>query len=274
MKNFVDCSFILNYKGTAPLFIIDCRFDLFDSSSGYDLYKKDHIPNAFYLDINKDICGEPNIHGGARPLANLAKLANTLTLIGVTMDSTIVLYDTQIYSSPRAFLQLKYMGYKNVYILNGGISSWKANRLPTTTIVPNLIGNSYFKENLDESIICDIHYIKKSINSNHIVLIDSRDNNRYSGEFEPLYSKPGHIPGAINIPWHKNIDANGYIKNFDEINNNFKHLKNKELITYCGSCIEACINYVLLDELRYNTKVYIGSMSDWISYDENMVEKE
>ncbi|MDU7968220.1 MAG: rhodanese-like domain-containing protein, partial [Paeniclostridium sordellii] len=80
-------------------------------------------------------------------------------------------------------------------------------------------------------------------------------------------------PSAINIPWHNNISTNGYVKSLDEISNNFLILKDKEVILYCGSCIEACINYVLLDELGYNSKVYIGSMSDWISYNDNIVEK-
>lgn len=273
MKNFVDCCFISDFKNIDNLFLIDCRFDLFDPDLGYKLYQIDHIPGAFYLDINKDICGKPSIHGGTRPLADIKILSNKLINIGVTMNSTIVVYDEKIYSSPRLFLQLKYMGYKNVYILNGGFNAWKSNNLPTTCEIPKLNYNGFFKENLNESLVCNIEYVKNTINSNEIVLVDSRDNNRYTGEFEPLYSKPGHIPGAINIPWHNNISSNGYVKSLDEISNNFLTLKDKEVILYCGSCIEACINYVLLDELGYNSKVYIGSMSDWISYNDNIVEK-
>lgn len=273
MKNFVDCSFITDFKDTNNLFLIDCRFDLFDSNLGYDLYKKDHIPSAFFLDINKDICGTSQVHGGARPLADIDILSSKLSSIGIDSNSTIVVYDEKIYSSPRAFLQLKYMGYKNVYILNGGFTAWKLNNLPTTSSIPSNHKTSCFKINLNEDMVCDMSYVKKSIINNNIVLVDSRDNNRYTGEFEPLYSKPGHIPGAINIPWHKNIADSGYLKSLDIVNDNFKSLKDKEIITYCGSCIEACINYVLLDELSYNVKAYIGSMSDWVSYDENIVQK-
>ncbi|RIZ58385.1 sulfurtransferase [Paraclostridium bifermentans] len=272
MKNFVDCSFITDFKDPTSLFLIDCRFDLFNESLGYNSYKESHIPNAFFLDINKDICGSPQIHGGARPLPDKNTLQSKLSSIGIDVNSTIVVYDEKIYSSPRAFVQLKYMGYKNVYILNGGFKAWKDNNLPVTNKIPSF--SSAHKLNLSstDNIICDINYVKKSIKDNDIVLVDSRDNSRYTGEIEPLYKKHGHIPSAINIPWHNNIDKNGFIKDLNIIDKNFSTLKNKEVITYCGSCIEACVNYALLDELSYNVKTYIGSMSDWISYDENDVE--
>lgn len=272
MKNFVDCSFIVNFKDPTSLFLIDCRFDLFDEFSGYIAYKESHIPNAFFLDINKDICGSPQIHGGARPLPDNNILQSKLSSFGINQNSTIVVYDEKLYSSPRAFIQLKSMGYKNVYILNGGFKAWKDNNLPVTNKIPSLYPSKTFNLSPDTSMICDINYVRKSIKDANIVLVDCRDNSRYTGEIEPLYKKPGHIPSAINIPWHNNIDDNGFIKDLNIIDKNFSILKNKEVITYCGSCIEACINYTLLNELSYNAKTYIGSMSDWISYDENDVE--
>lgn len=272
MKNFVDCSFIVNFKDPTSLFLIDCRFDLFDEFSGYNAYKESHIPNAFFLDINKDICGSPQIHGGSRPLPNNNILQSKLSSFGINQNSTIVVYDEKLYSSPRAFIQLKSMGYKNVYILNGGFKAWKDNNLPVTNKIPSLSPSKTFNLSTNKSMICDINYVRKSIKDANIVLVDCRDNSRYTGEIEPLYKKPGHIPSAINIPWHNNIDDNGFIKDLNVIDTNFSILKNKEIITYCGSCIEACINYALLDELYYNAKTYIGSMSDWVSYDENDVE--
>ena len=272
MKNFVDCSFIVNFKAPTSLFLIDCRFDLFDEFAGYIAYKESHIPNALFLDINKDICGSSQIHGGARPLPDNNILQSKLSSFGINQNSTIVVYDEKLYSSPRAFIQLKSMGYTNVYILNGGFKAWKDNNLPITNEIPSLLQPKTFNLSPDTSMICDINYVRKSIKNTNIVLVDCRDNSRYTGEIEPLYKKPGHIPSAINIPWHNNIDDNGFIKDLNFIDKNFSILKNKEIITYCGSCIEACINYTLLDELSYNAKTYIGSMSDWVSYDENDVE--
>lgn len=273
MKNFVDCSYVNEHINSNNFFIFDCRFDLFDAYKGYELYKEEHIPSAYYLDINKDICGQGNTHGGARPLADINILSDKLTNIGVTLDSTIVVYDEKIYSSPRAWFQLKYMGYKNVFVLNGGLFAWKSLNLPTSKDIPKnkYIGN--YKESANDSMICDMNYVKSNLNNHDIILIDSRDNNRYTGEFEPLYSRPGHIPGAINIPWHFSVNENSDIEKLSLIDENFSIYKNREIITYCGSAIEAAINFILLDELDYNVRMYVGSMSDWISYGDNIVEK-
>ena len=45
-----------------------------------------------------------------------------------------------------------------------------------------------------------------------------------------------------------------------------------EVIVYCGSGITACPNSLALTEVGINHKVYTGSFSDWISYDDNKVE--
>lgn len=274
MKNFVDCTFVNEHINEPNFFIFDCRFDLFDANKGYELYKKEHIPTAIYLDINTDICGKSGVHGGARPLADVNTLGNKLANMGVNLDSIIVVYDNKIYSSPRAWFQLKYMGYKNVFVLNGGLVTWKSLGLPTSCdILANTKNIGSYNKSTNTSMYCDVNYVKSNLNNDGIILVDSRDNNRYTGEFEPLYSKPGHIPGAINIPWHFNINEDGTVKDLDVVNQNFSKYKGKEIITYCGSAIEAAINFILLDELGYNAKMYVGSMSDYISYEDNIVEK-
>lgn len=273
MKNFVDCAFVESHINNDDFFIFDCRFDLFDKNKGYELYKKEHIPTAIYLDINNDICGKANVHGGARPLADIDILGYKLSNIGVNLDSIIVLYDDKIYSSPRAWFQLKYMGYKNVFVLNGGLFTWKSLKLPVSCDFKDYKGFGIYKKFTNNLMHCDINYIKSILYNDRIILIDSRDNNRYTGEFEPLYSKPGHIPGAINVPWHFNINEDGTVKDLKLVDKNFNSYKDKEIITYCGSAIEAAINFILLDELGYKVKMYVGSMSDYISYDDNIVEK-
>ena len=48
-------------------------------------------------------------------------------------------------------------------------------------------------------------------------------------------------------------------------------IKYEEIIFYCGSGIAACVNCLALAEIGMQSKVYIGSFSDWISYEENLV---
>ena len=62
------------------------------------------------------------------------------------------------------------------------------------------------------------------------------------------------------------------IKSVDELKEHFRDLTNyKEVIVYCGSGVTACPNSLALSEVGIEHKVYPGSFSDWISYDENEI---
>lgn len=273
MKNFIDCDWLSKHINDPSVVIIDCRFDLFDASYGQKAYKENHIEGAYYLDINKDLSGKADIHGGARPLPSLEALTAKLETFGLQDNSIIVCYDDETYSSARAWWQLKKMGFEHVYILDGGYRLWQKNQLPITKSIPAEKKNNKLEHRDLKSIYCDMNYVKQAINNPKTILIDSREARRYTGEYEPLYAQKGHIPKAINVPYQKNIASNGQLEPFHIIEQNFKRLdKNSEIITYCGSGINGAINFAILDELGYNVKLYVGSVSDWITYEDNTLE--
>ena len=64
-----------------------------------------------------------------------------------------------------------------------------------------------------------------------------------------------------------------YLKSQKELKKQFAELMDyDEVIVYCGSGITACPNSLALSEAGIRHKLYAGSFSDWISYDENIVE--
>src|SRR5690625_4835394 len=118
--------------------------------------------------------------------------------------------------------------------------------------------------------------VKQKMKEKSAILIDSRSRERYLGKTEPLYAKAGHIPGATNYFWKDVLDENGLWKSDKELTAHFKALsKNDEIIVSCGSGVSACPNVLALKMAGYeNVKLYPGSFSDWISYEENKVEKD
>lgn len=269
MKNFVDCAWLDKHREEDNVFIIDCRFDLFDAAYGKAAYDRGHIKGAYYFDLNEDFAGKAKTHGGARPVPELAVLAKKLEAIGVNTASTVICYDDATYSSARAWWQLKYMGLSNVYILNGGYAAWTKLGLPVSSesSQPRPSGRIELKVNAD--IYSDSDYVKKAQANAAITLVDSREQRRFSGEYEPLYPKAGHIPGAINLHWQKAVNEDGTVKAEATLKTIFSFAQDNEIITYCGSGIDGAMNFAVLDELGFRARLYVGSVSDWISYPEN-----
>ena len=53
--------------------------------------------------------------------------------LGINQDTTVVIYDKKgIYFSPRVWFLMRAMGKQHVYVLDGGLPAWQAERLPTT----------------------------------------------------------------------------------------------------------------------------------------------
>src|SRR5699024_70127 len=122
--------------------------------------------------------------------------------------------------------------------------------------------------------VVDMKQVKEKLADDTAILIDSRSRDRYLGKTEPMHPKAGHIPGAKNMFWKGVLDADGHWKNVDELKEHFADLpKDEEIIVSCGSGVSATPNIMGLKMAGFkNIKLYTGSYSDWISYDENELE--
>ncbi|MER2105935.1 MAG: sulfurtransferase [Solibacillus sp.] len=272
MSNLVTANWLHEHKEDVT--IIDVRFHLMDAAQGKKDYEAGHIPGAIFLDTNEHLSAPVQTHGGRHPLPDLQKFAATLGAIGITPTTKVVIYDDQasMFASRLWFL-LKYIGHTQAYVLNEGFSGWAAQYEVTTDIpTPNAV-ESYPVQLNEQFAVASYEDVKATLTNPGTVLIDSREPFRYLGESEPIDKKAGHIPGAQNIFWKSHFNDNQSVKSAQEIAETFEHLaKGQEIIVYCGSGISACPNVLLLNELHYeNVRLYAGSWSDWISYEESLV---
>ena len=277
-KYFVSTDWLKEHLKDEDLFVIDSRFDLFDPANyGHKAYAEGHIEGAYYFDIDEDITEDKGAHGGRRGTPDAAVLGAKLAAIGVNMDSVIVCYDDTVYSASRTWWQLRYMGYENVCVLNGGYQEWCEKGYPVSREVPASRGQGTFEENKrGEMFACKNCIVAAIKDPDAHIIVDSRGPQRYSGEVEPLYSKRGHIPGAINIHYLTNM-KDGSVLNLigtpEQWKANFAPcLEKEDAILYCGSAIEAAVNFLFLSEIGYAPRLYVGSMSDWVTYDDLEVE--
>lgn len=279
MKNIISAKELISkLEQNDNLVIIDCRFDLINRTYGIDSYKKGHIKGSFILDIDKDLSSPTKEHGGKNPLQDPFILKEKLEKMGVDNDTTIVTYDDgDLNGACRLFFQLKHLGLKKVYVLDGGITSFvnEGGKLEEKINIPNCTGKE-IKPNINDDLVVPMEYVKSKLYKKDTVIIDCRANERYQGLVEPAYLKAGHIPSAKNYFCKDLIKSNfenGSLKDMEFLKDFFKDLNTyDEVILSCGSGISACVNSLALRELDIPHKIYVGSFSDWISYDDNEIK--
>lgn len=254
--------------------IVDVRFQLTDSEAGRKQYIKDHLPGAVYLDLEKDLSSKAEKHGGKHPLPDMTTFARKVGNIGIDHDTTVVIYDqaNEMFAS-RLWWLLHYLGHEKAYVLDGGYEEWLRQGNPVTDQMP-VLEPKRIRPILRDEQTANIDEVKGKLESDTAIVIDSRERERYLGNIEPLYHKSGHIPGAKNYFWKDVLNKKGNWKKDEVLTEHFSAIpKDKEVIVSCGSGISACPNILALKMAGYkNVKLYPGSFSDWISYEENKIE--
>src|SRR5699024_12155322 len=92
------------------------------------------------------------------------------------------------------------VGHEEMYILDGGNDRWLKEGKEVTSEIPITSSTSYERSVHPEEVI-HITEVMRALRERSSVLIDSRTEQRYLGEEEPLYKEAAHIPGAKNFYW-------------------------------------------------------------------------
>ncbi len=271
MSNFISVQDLKDRLGDSNLIVVDTRFNLQDPTEGHKLFKEAHIPGAVYFDLDKDLSSPPQAHGGRHPLPEIEGLVRKLELSGIGDDATVAIYDdTMNVFAGRMWWLLRYLGHADVKVLDGGLSAWQKAGFETTAELPHREATT-FTPRPNPEMVADIEEVKRKVDSS-TALIDARGPERYRGDEEPMDKKAGHIPSARNLHYAGNYE-NGKLKDKDALKERFAPLDDaEEVIVYCGSGVSAANNLLALEEVGVEgAKLYVGSWSDWSSYEDTPV---
>ncbi|WP_248929172.1 sulfurtransferase [Paenibacillus hamazuiensis] len=273
MKHIVSQEWLFERGTDDHTVIVDCRFVLGNPDAGRRSYEEDHIPGAVYFDLEEDLSSPIKEHGGRHPLPDWDAFAKRLGEAGIGNESTVIAYDDQGGAmASRFWWMLKYLGHDRAYVLDGGYTKWKEAGYPVTE-EPAAAHEASFIPHPQPHMLVGMEEVKQRIGRPETVLIDSRESKRYEGLEEPIDKVAGHIPGARNHFWKDSLNGQGGWKTAEEQRERFAGLpRDQEIIVYCGSGVTACPNVLALTEAGFtNVKLYAGSWSDWISYEENPI---
>lgn len=265
----ISSSWLSGQLDNSQVVIVDCRFQLAQPEWGYEQYLNSHIRGAFYLDLEKDLSAPVDRHGGRHPLPKNDLLAQKLASMGIVWGKTLVVaYDDSRFAfAARLWWLLRYLGHERVALLDGGWNGWLAGSYPVSSEVPApKPGNFISHPHLDW--IVDIETVKAKKDVSSVVLIDSRDSDRYRGESELIDPIAGHIPGAVNSFWQAVSNEDGFLQLISTQTQLWANYRQAdEIIVYCGSGVTACVNLFSMALTGIDkAKLYPGGWSDWCSY--------
>ncbi|WP_299592419.1 sulfurtransferase [uncultured Microbulbifer sp.] len=255
-------------QGSGQLVILDCRYDLADTTAGEQAYLKAHIPGARYASLHRDLSAPCDRYGGRHPFPSAKQFSECARTAGISADTQVVVYDDQRFAfAARAWWLLRHFGHTDVAILNGGFKAWKNAGLKLSEGEEQAVATGSFTASgiADELLHYDDLYPR--LDNPPWQLVDARETKRFLGNEEPIDPIAGHIPGAVNKPWQAITDDEGYLQPVAALRENWQSIPaDDDIVCYCGSGVTACVNLFSLHLIGREARLYPGSWSDWCAH--------
>ena len=266
MSELVSTKWLFDNQNDRNLVLLDCSWFLpLENKNPKKNYKENHIKKAHFFDINI-ISDKKNILPHTIP--DIKYFKKKIKYFDIHKKSKIIVYASENLMGPsRVWWMFKYFGFKNIYVLNGGMSKWiKENRPITNKISKTKL--SRFNFIIDKDWLTNKKVIFQNLNNKKQLIFDARNKKRFEGmEKEPRKGlRSGHIPYSKNIYWKSLSNKGESFLNKKLIQGKFKkyNMKNKNIIISCGSGISACVlSLSLMHALDIKSCVYDGSWAEW-----------
>ncbi len=252
--------------------VIDTRFSLAQPDLGRQEYLAGHIPGALYAHLDEDLAALPGPHDGRHPLPDPARFAARLGSWGIDRATQVVVYDHASGAiAARLWWLMRWLGHTRVSVLDGGYAAWQAGAYATEQgEVP--IGKSTAREfaaTPDPDMVIALGPLRTALADGEVVLLDARAPQRFAGEVEPIDPVAGHIPGATNYPFERNLGQDGRWLTTAQLAERYRLLLGStpahRCVAMCGSGVTACHLLLALEVAGLpGARLYPGSWSEWI----------
>ena len=166
-------------------------------------YEKGHIRNAIGWNWFEDLHATPR-----RDYVDQAGLSKLLQRAGVGAKTTVVLYGgNNNWFAAYAYWLVRYLGFDNVKLLNGGRKKWELESRELVTEVPSVKATRF---RIAGDVRDDLRALRDKVlkKVGKVQFVDVRSPEEYRGELlapahlpQEQAQVPGHIPGAANVPW-------------------------------------------------------------------------
>jgi thiosulfate/3-mercaptopyruvate sulfurtransferase len=200
-------------------------------------HQNDDSVRLIEVDVDTAAYGEGHIEGAVgwnwttqlqdqtrRDIIAKADLEELLGASGVGNETQVILYgDNNNWFAAYALWLLELYGHDNAALMDGGRVKWIAEDRPTSTAAPDVARAGYSAQDPDKALRAVRDEVLAAVSGQSTQLVDVRSPAEFTGEIiappglPETAQRPGHIPGAINVPWARAVNEDGTFKSADEL---------------------------------------------------------
>ncbi len=257
---------------------LDDDMTILDVQPNIHDYIVEHVPGAIFLNEEFLRC---SLRGMCNVFQTAEGVQEYFRRVGVTRGKPALVYTgvgpvkkigDGLEQTMMAYGLVRY-GHDKVYVLNGGLEKWKKENRPLSKDFPKR-ETSDFKAEVQEDYPIKYDEFKRIKDRDDIVVLDARPPEVYEGQ--GVWRKPGHIPGAINLPWRSLMapDNTRLLKPEAEIKALIEKVgatKDKTILCSCGTGREATNEFILFKWYFGYPKIRLheGAFTEWTAYPVN-----
>ncbi len=236
-------------------------------------YEIGHLPGAVAFNWQSQLQDQV-----ARDIISKENFEKLLSEAGITPQTTVILYgDNNNWFAAYAFWLFKYYGHEDARLIDGGRKKLVAEDRKLSRDVPSYSKTHYKVAQINENFRADRDYIRQRLGQvgRGFGLVDVRSPAEYVGDIiappgmTETAQRPGHIPGAKNVPWATAVAEDGTFKPVEELRKIYVNGKglssDKDVVAYCRIGERSSHTWFALKYLLgfQNVRNYDGSWTEW-----------
>jgi thiosulfate/3-mercaptopyruvate sulfurtransferase len=191
--------------------------------------------------VDADLSGPPGARG-RHPLPDAVDFAVAAGRAGIGAGVFVVAYGN-MGGAERLWWLLRHFGHDNCAVLD--LAGWHGTLASGKEAVDAV---DFVPTPRDDDTIEAVELAERS---REVLIVDARRPERWRGEANPIDTKPGRVPGAVNVPWNEPLPD----------------LSAGEVVAYCGSGVTATVVLHRLHLAGREGRLYPGSWSEWEQLD-------
>jgi thiosulfate/3-mercaptopyruvate sulfurtransferase len=277
LPSLVDVATLARHLHDPKLRLFDATVELvrppvggpYTVQSGRDGYEQAHIPGAVFADLAGALSDPDSPFPFTLPPAE--QFAPAAGRLGIAPGTHVVAYarDTPMWAT-RLWWQLRFFGFDDVSVLDGGLPAWRAAGLPLDRAPSEHPPAEFVARPRSEWLAtrADVEAVIAA-GDGTTCLVNALTPPVFRGEGPSSYSRPGRIPGSVNVPWTGLVDPEtNRFRSLTELRSQLEAagaLGPSPVIAYCGGGISATVDLfgrwlVTGDE---PARLYDGSLTEW-----------